>query len=48
VVYLSPLQTLLGTVSLPAGDLLLAIGIGLVGWVVVRLTKRPVTSTVVG
>ena len=40
-VYLSPLQTLLGTESLPAADLLLAIGIGMVGWVVVRLTRRP-------
>ena len=40
-VYLSPLQTLLGTESLLAADLLLAIGIGIVGWVVVRLTRQP-------
>jgi ABC-type uncharacterized transport system permease subunit len=51
-VYLSPLQALLDTVPLPATDLLLALGIGVVGWVIVRLTaaatraSRPAGATV--
>ena len=39
-VYVPVLQTLLGTVALPAADLSLAIAAGVVGWCVARLTRR--------
>jgi Ca2+-transporting ATPase len=39
-VYLPVLQDLLGTVSLPAGDLALAVGTCVIGWAAARLTRR--------
>ncbi|HSK35075.1 MAG TPA: cation-translocating P-type ATPase C-terminal domain-containing protein [Propionicimonas sp.] len=39
-VYVPVLQDVLGTVSLPLGDLLLAAATGLVGWVGVRVHRR--------
>ena len=39
-VYVPLLQELLSTEALPAPDLLLAVGTGVVGWVAARVTRR--------
>ena len=42
-VYLPVLQDLLGTAALPAGDLAIAVGTGIVGWIAARITgRRPI------
>jgi hypothetical protein len=40
VTYLPPLQTLLGTVSVPPGDAVLIIGAGAAFFAVIELEKR--------
>jgi Ca2+-transporting ATPase len=43
-VYVPLLQELLGTSALPAGDLALAAGSGILGWLAARATRSPTPS----
>jgi Ca2+-transporting ATPase len=44
-VYVPVLQDLLGTTALPAADLALAVGAGVLGWVAARVTRSSPTQT---